>query len=74
MSGAERWAPPEEMRAVIPPFLLETAQLIADAYGSVRVVRNLEGIMIDCPKNPGIQPIVYAYGQDLTVAKEPHDG
>lgn len=56
----------EEMRGVIPPFLLETAQLIADAYGSVRVVRNLEGITIDCPKNPGITPIVYRY-EDLFV-------
>ena len=63
------WAPPEEMRAAIPRFLLEAAQLIADAYGSVRVVRNLEGIMIDCPKNPGIQPIVYRYGQDLEKGK-----
>lgn len=62
-----RWAPTEQMRALIPPFLLEAAQLIADAYGSVRVVRNLESITIDCPKNPGIKPIVYRYGQDLTV-------
>lgn len=59
----------EEMRGVIPPFLLETAQLIADAYGSVRVVRNLEGITIDCPKNPGIKPIVYRY-EDLLVHRK----
>lgn len=64
----QRWAPSEEMHAMIPPILLEVAQLLADAYGSVRVVRNLESITIDCPKNPGIKPIVYRY-EDLLVDK-----